>query len=408
MIDQDNAYLWTDGRYFTQAEQELNEEWTLMRSGEPNVLEPAPLVVDECKSHSTEYMMTIGVDSSFITASDALRLQYAFTSASANIVLQPIDVSVNPVDDIWNEEAKEAATDDRTDEVTQGKPTYPTCFVDVHPIEFAGQSHQAKIALLQAKIAEQNAFATVITKLDEIAWLYNIRGRDIPCNPVAICYAVVTLDEAHLFINPVKLGSHESQCKRHLLSADIQLHPYGDIDGFLNELYHTCVEKEAKVLVDATQINWKLYNILNQGATSDSNYNVVVNHPSLLLLPKAIKNDIEIEGAKQAHIRDGAALTAFFHWLESYYCNLGSRSVVGENHPLMLTEYDVCQKLEQFRKKVAYHCYPSFDTIAGYGDNGAIVHYRPTLQKSKVVGVSSMLLIDSGAQYLDGTTDVTR
>ena len=164
----------------------------------------------------------------------------------------------------------------------------------------------------------------VITKLDEIAWLYNIRGADIPCNPVAICYAVVTLNEAHLFINPIKLGSHESECKKHLIAGGIQLHSYKDIDNYLLKLCNNIKlnKKNEKILIDITQINWKLYKILN-----DSNEDIIKNQPSLISLPKAIKNPVEIEGMRQAHIRDGVALTAFFCWLETYYCNLGTHYI---------------------------------------------------------------------------------
>jgi Xaa-Pro aminopeptidase len=221
----------------------------------------------------------------------------------------------------------------------------------------------------------------------QIAWLLNIRGSDVDYNPVVTSYVVVTLEKAHFFVDERKLGGgdHASSLLEHF-ATDVVLHPYEEVERFL-----MFVTTQGKVLADPMQLNWRLYKAL--GAS-------VVDKTSLLTLPKSIKNAVELKGIRECHIRDGAALTAFLCWLEN---------AVAVN-PGTLTEYDVTVKIEEFRRKAALHAYPSFPTIAGYASNGAIIHYKPEAASAATLfnGPESMFLLDSGAQYFDGTTDVTR
>jgi Xaa-Pro aminopeptidase len=388
LIGEEKAYLWTDARYFLQAETELSgrpdgESWELMRSGQRGVLEPGPFLVNlHAKSTAP---VKVGVDSSFITAAAALALVTAFKGTQLELV--PVK-GANLVDRVWAMDPS----------CPQSSTTVVPCVP--HPVRYAGKTHSEKIGLLQAQLRESNAYATVVSMLDEVAWLFNIRGGDVPCNPVSLCYAVVTVADAHIFIDQRKLlrsTNPETDIHSHLAGAGIQVHSYEDVDSFLWELYQDCERVERKVFCDFNHINYSIYTILSRGGKG-----VLINNPSLIALPKAIKNAAEVEGAREAHVRDGVALTAFLYWLEERYSDPDASTVA------LLTEFEVGEVLEGFRTKVALFRNPSFETIAGYGPNGAIVHYRAKENDSLVVGTGSFLLLDSGGQYLDGTTDVTR
>lgn len=377
LIGEEKAYLWTDGRYFLQAETELagrpaGEEWELMRSGQPGVLEPGPFLAKlyataatatTLNSSSALESVKVGVDPSYITAAAALAIRTAFKGTS--VELTPV-VGSNPVDLVWalDPESPHAQTQTETERLSKSSivPCVP------YSVRYAGVTHNEKIGMIQSKLRQCHAHAMVVSMLDEVAWLYNIRGGDVPCNPVSICYAVVTTNSAHLFIDHRKMvrsADPRGDIFSHLAGADIQVHPYSTIDSFLSELYADCLRTGKHVLCDLNQINFNLYSVLSGGGGNDSGSadSVIVNRPSLITLPKAIKNAVEIEGARQAHIRDGVALTAFLYWLEQQYNDPSSPTV---------TEYKVGEILEGFRKRVALFRNPSFETIAGYGENGKI------------------------------------
>ena len=228
-------------------------------------------------------------------------------------------------------------------------------------------THTEKIGMIRGEMRECGAHATVISMLDEVAWLYNIRGGDVPCNPVSICYAVVTAEKAHLFIDERKLvrsADPKSNIFSHLAAADISVHPYEEIDAFLLQLYEFCALHNHVVFCDHNQLNYRLYSVLTGQATSTkpaASTTVLENRPSLISLPKAVKNEVEVEGTRQAHIRDGVALSAFLYWLEARYADPTAPR---------LTECEADGVLEGFRKRVALFRHPSFETIAGYGANG--------------------------------------
>lgn len=224
----------------------------------------------------------------------------------------------------------------------------------------------------------------------QIAWLFNIRGSDIAFNPVTLSYAVITLDRAHLFIDHTKVL--DPVISAHLAEGQVMLHNYDEIEGFLK-----AEAKLGKVIFDPVQLNWKLCQAIE---SSNEHGNSVLRMTSPITMMKAVKNDSELEGIRQCHIRDGAALTAFLCWLEKTV----------KTDQIKITEYDVALKIEEYRGKAGFHVGPSFSTIAGFGENGAIIHYKPSKATAAVLrtGPGSMFLLDSGAQYLDGTTDVTR
>eukprot|EP01041_Mallomonas_annulata_P001952 gene1952-3790_t len=344
LITLNKAFLWTDGRYFLQAAKELSPDWTLMRSGDPGVLE-----LDDWLCANLSQGQKIGVDPLLIS-----------TSAAQALVkkLEPFGISLealasNPVDQVWG----------------AARPKPPCTPVKVHDMAYAGISYQDKIKNIRNDIKLLNADSMVISMLDEIAWLFNIRGADVKYNPVVVSYAIITSQSSHLFVNSNKIGH---VILHHL--SDVQLHCYDEIESFLTSQRNLL----GKILIDPAQLNWKLYNIVQDCA---------IVKPSPVTLPKSLKNKEELDSFRDCHVRDGAALTAFLHWLET---SLTTGSSSGEEG--VITEYLVTRKIEEFRGRDPRHVFPSFGTIAGYGSNG----------------LDSLFLLDSGAQYLDGTTDVTR
>lgn len=209
---------------------------------------------------------------------------------------------------------------------------------------------------------------------------------------MALAYVVVTLDGAHFFIDSNKLT--EPSVSEHLSTGGIVLHPYESIEEFVIEQAHL-----GKVLVDPTQLNWRLYGAI-QTCSNGKDHSTLIEVASPISLLKSVKNSAELAGIRASHVRDGAALTAFLCWLEGAVTAEGS----------CVTEYDVATTIETFRKRAGKHMGPSFDTIAGFAANGAIIHYKPEKATAATLrtGDGAMFLLDSGGQYLDGTTDVTR
>ena len=365
LVTRDKALCWTDGRYFLQASQELESScWTLMRSGEPGVLELNEWIVANMPENSV-----VGVDGFLMTDSQAVAMNGALKGKG--IALKMVEGG-NPVDAVWNALGKQ--------------PAAPSAAVTVNA-KFAGQSHEEKIAAIQLKLKStpKSPSCFVVSMLDEIVWLFNIRGADVDYNPVVLAYAVVlAVGGAHLFIDASKLSK---EAVEHL-GPSVTLHPYEDVETFLRT--YTSQTPGAVVGVDPSQLNWRLCRSLGPSA---------IHHMvSPLTLAKAIKNPVELDGIRAAHVRDGVALTAFLHWLETTV----------KAKPLSITEYDVAVKIEEFRGKMSMHVCPSFPTIAGYGPNGAIIHYKPEKDTAAAIGTDGLFLLDSGAQYQDGTTDVTR
>ena len=285
VITQTEALLWTDGRYFLQAERELAAEWTLMRMLDPGV----PEVQDWLRSKAD--IEVVGVDASLFSVAQAKKLQEFLAPKSLRAI-------VNPVDRAWGAE----------------QPPMPKSPVYVQPLEFAGVPWQEKVRQLQSALIAGEAAAVVVSMLDEVAWLFNIRGGDIEFNPVTVAYAVVTQSSAHLFVDEEKL---DNTVKEHL--RGVELHPYVDIHAFLRSL------ADQIVWADDSQNSWSIGMSLGGALRSK---------PSLIALPKSIKNEAELRGIRAAHIRDGVALTAFLHWL--------NREVTAGS---TLTEHDVALKI---------------------------------------------------------------
>ena len=241
-----------------------------------------------------------------------------------------------------------------------------------YPLEYAGKSSKDKFADIVKIMESKSADYLLITKSDSICWLLNIRGNDVDFNPVTHGYIILTKEKIHFFTNIEKAKN-----------LNIETFPEEDIEKFI-----LSIPKKKKVMYDSSSMSEYFVGLFDKAQM------IHVKHDDPVTLPKAIKNDVEIEHAKKGHIKDGRALSKFFKWLEKNASNE--------------TEYSISVKLEEFRAQEENFITPSFPTIAGFKENGAIIHYRPHPEKSKTLQSEGMLLIDSGAQYLGCTTDVTR
>ena len=354
VILKDKAAVFVDGRYTLQVRDQVDqaafEIRDLVEGGVPAYLESA-----------AAEGQVIGYDPR-LHSPDALdRLKAAVRKAGA--VLRP--VSPNPLDTAWG----------------QARPPQPAAPVAPHPLQYSGEDSASKRHRLAEGLAAHGAEAAVITAPASIAWLFNVRGGDVIRSPLPIGQAILNADgSARLFLDPQKVTPDLPAW----LGNEVRLETPGDLPQALTEL------RGKTVLVDPGQSSsWYFAALGSAGAT-------VQRGEDPCVLPRACKNAVEIEGTKRAHARDGAALTRFLHWV----------ATEGQVNPP--DEIEAVSRLESFREETGALKDLSFDTIAGAASNGAIVHYRPTERLNKRAEKGSLLLVDSGAQYLDGTTDVTR
>jgi len=316
----------------------------------------------------------VGVDPAVITASESRKLSDKIKK-KGGAELKP--VSENLVDTVWGKD----------------KPARPNEKVIVLDVKYAGKKFEDKIEELRKELEKKKSAGMVISMLDEIAWLFNLRGSDIPYNPVFFSYAVVTPTDVTLYVDDSKL---DEEVKKHL--GDVKIRPYEAIFGDITAL-STAESKDAdtdekkpqpKFLI-STKASWALSEALGGGDKVDELRSPVGD-------AKAVKNETELEGMRQCHIRDGAALSEFFAWLED---QLITKSAT-------LDEVAAADKLEAIRSKHDLFKGLSFDTISSTGPNAAVIHYKPEPGSCSVIDPKAIYLCDSGAQFLDGTTDTTR
>lgn len=357
IISEFQAALFTDGRYFLQASQQLDKNWTLMKVGLPGVPTWQDWIVEQAKEGKT-----VGVDASLISFCDAMTLTKKLALESK---AKLVSVQKNLVDEVWSKDRPP-------------RPCYP---IIVHPIQFSGEESIKKISKLRKNLQEKKAYGFLLTMLDDIAWLFNLRGTDIPYNPVFFAYALVTENKVILYVDSTKL---DDQAKEHINFAEIK--PYKNIFRELIDLREELGEKKI-ILSDVA--SWAL-------ATALGEANIEISR-SPVSEEKTIKNQKEIEGMRNCHIRDGVALVKFFAWLEEFLKN-GN----------VLDEVDAANQLESYRKEQTHFVGLSFPTISSTGKNAAIIHYKPEKSSCSYIDINQIYLCDSGAQYRDGTTDVTR
>ena len=348
VVGLDGAWLWADGRYWLAAERELDPSaFTLMRQGQHTVPSIARFLADVGANRK------VGYDPALHSPAEAKELSDAISAAGGTLVA----LSDNLIDLIWAD-----------------RPALPAAPVEVWPELYSGKSVADKLADLRKGIAALGCEHLVITTLDEIAWTFDIRGSDVDFNPVTIAWAIVSHDAATLFIAPSKMNHSVAA---HLAAAHVVTAPYEAFDEALTTL-------TGRVLVDKDNGNQAILDRLT--------HNGIRHHlaRSPVMLARAKKNATEIHGMRQAHVRDGVAVTRFLAWLEGNWRGL--------------TEVSVADHLEAFREENERFRGLSFDTIAGYADHGAIVHYRASAATDQPLGDETLFLLDSGAQYLDGTT----
>jgi len=354
VIFQDKAAIFVDGRYTLQVRDQVDaatfEIRDIMDGGVGAYLETA-----------ARPGQAIGYDPRLHSPDALERLKSAAAKAGAKLKA----ASVNPLDLAWG----------------AARPEQPAAPVTPHPLEYAGEESSAKRKRIGAGLTPQGAAAAVLTAPASLAWLFNIRGGDVIRSPLPLGQAVLSADgTAQLFLDPRKVTPDLPAW----LGNDVMLAPPEDLPQALADL------KGQTVLVDPAQSSAWYFDALGAAGAA------VLRGEDPCALPRACKNKVEIEGTRAAHVRDGAALTRFLHWL----------ATDGQITPP--DEITAVRKLEAFREATGALKDLSFDTIAGAGGNGAIVHYRPTERLNKTAETGSLMLIDSGAQYLDGTTDVTR
>ena len=352
VVTMNEAALWTDSRYFIAAAEQLQgTEFVLMRErveGTPPVTE----WLGQCLAHNTH--ARVGIDGMVNTAAEVDALKGVFDLVT----------DVDPLATIWTD-----------------RPAIPDAPVVIYPLEYAGEDVSSKLCRIRQALAELQADATLVTTLDDIAWTLNLRGSDVHCNPVFVAYLLITANGATLFVDARKVGD---RVRDYLKAYGVETADYDRVGEYLRKM------DGETMLLDPNEVNYSLWNAVGCAVKAGS---------SPIPAMKAVKNEREMEGFRRAMERDGVAMVKFLKWLDGKMDD----GEVGE-----LTECSVDRQLTAFRAEQPLFRGISFDTIAGYGAHGAIVHYEATEESDAALQPRGLLLLDSGAQYLDGTTDITR
>ncbi|KAK9446696.1 peptidase M24, structural domain-containing protein [Limtongia smithiae] len=361
IVTASKAALATDGRYFLQAETELDSNWELLKQGLPDVP-----TWQEWALREAEGGKNVGVDATLISADQAKSLTEKLASRKGGSL---IGMDVNLIDLVWADK----------------QPLRPKAPLQILGLEFAGKPFETKLADIRKDIEKYKGSGLIVSMLDEIAWLFNLRGDDIPFNPVFFSYAFITPTTATLYIDEDKV----TEKVRAYLGDAVTIKPYNAIFEDVKVFGEISASAESKVLVTSSA-SWAL-----SKSFDESKLTTLKTAP--IEAAKAVKNETEIKGMRASHVRDGAAQIKYFAWLEKVL-----------NSNVVLDEVDVADKLEEFRKEQKNFVGLSFPTISSTGSNGAIIHYQPEKKTCAVVEKSKVYLCDSGAQFLDGTTDSTR
>lgn len=351
-----SAALWTDSRYFLAAEEQLaGTEFQLMRErmeGTPGIAEW--IAAELSDADSTE----IGVDGMCMTYADVSDLKTELKHNGGITVRTNLDI----LDRVWTD-----------------RPSVPLNPVRIQPLEYAGESCRDKLGRIRSSLLRRGACGMLMTQLDDIAWTLNLRGTDVHCTPVFVAWLIVAEEVAVLYIKDEKLSPEVID---YLHAEGVAVDDYDNIIDALNSY------DGYTLLIDPATTNYTLSQLRG-------NFNLV-SAPSPVPEMKAVKNEVECNGFRNAMLRDGVAMVKFLKWLEEAVPRGGE------------TELSVSAKLRQLRAEQPLFMDESFDTIAGYEEHGAIVHYEPSPESDVALRPEGFLLLDSGAQYLDGTTDITR
>ena len=355
IVTQEEAGLWTDGRYFIQAEAQLKGSTVkLFKMAQEGVPTTAEYLYDNIPKGGT-----LGFDGRVVSSKEGANLSEKLAEKDIKI-----EYEYDLIDMIWED-----------------RPALSDSKAFLLDVKYTGESFSSKLARLREKMKQLSTTCHVITSLDDIAWLFNIRGGDVEFNPVVLSYAVVTLDKVYLFVDENKLND---EINSEFVKENVVIKPYNDIYEFVKG-----IESSEVVLIDGTKINYAVYNNIPEDVKKVDQHN-----PTLFF--KAVKNEVELKNIRNSHIKDGVAFTKFMYWLKN---NVGK---------IEITEISASQKLEDLRREQEGFFEPSFSTIAGYKEHAAMMHYSATPETDYKLEAEGMFLIDSGGQYYDGTTDITR
>ena len=355
VVTMDEAGLWTDGRYFIQAENQLkNTGIKLFKMGEEGVPTTQEFICEKLSKGST-----LGFDGRLISANEGKSLEEKLKEKNVSIKYE-----YDLVDRVWND-----------------RPSLSNEKAFLLKVNYAGETFSSKLERLREVMKEKNVTSHIITTLDDIAWLFNIRGRDVKYTPVVLSYAIITLDEVYLFIDENKLNE---EIINELKTENVIIKKYDDIYEFVKTM-----DKTETVLLDDGKVSYSIYNNLPNEVQKIKEPNPTMNF-------KAVKNNIELDNVRNSHLKDGIAFTKFMYWLKN--------NVV----KIEISEISASEKLEELRRAQEGFIEPSFATIAGYREHAAMMHYSATPESDYKLEASDLFLIDSGGQYFDGTTDITR
>lgn len=355
VVSQEEVGLWTDGRYFTQAENQLKGSGIkLFKMGEEGVVTYSQYIIKNIKVGDT-----LGFDSKVLATSIVLGFKK----------------------DLIEKKIKLNGDYDLVGELWENRPALSQSEVFILEEKYSGESTESKLGRIRNIIEKENCDINILTSLDDIAWIFNLRGSDVKNNPVNLAYAVITIDRAVLYINERKLNS---KVERYLYENNIEVRDYFEIYEDMERISNSNI-----IMMDLNKVNYDIYRKLNPGIK-------IVNKENPSTLMKACKNATELQNLRNSHIKDGVAVTKFMYWLKN---NIGKENI---------TELSATKKLESLRKEQELYIGPSFDTIAAYEVNAAMMHYKASEISDKRLEAKNMFLVDSGGQYYDGTTDVTR
>lgn len=356
IITADKAGLWTDSRYFLQASTQLEGTGIELFK----MMLPETPTIPEFLTHELKEGQTVGLNGETYSLADARSLEKALAEKEIKL-----NTNASLIDPIWKE-----------------RPAIPEAPMFEMPIELSGKSTEDKLIDINKMLHKAGADCTILSALDEVAWTFNIRGTDVAYNPVVISYAFVSEKESVLFVNPKKIPAEIAE---HLKKEGVTLADYGMLATFLSRL-----PERTRVFIDSKRTNVAIYNALPKSS-------ILIEGISPTNHLKSIKNEAEIKGFRNAVLKDGIAMTKFYFWLEK-------RLKAGEK----VTELSAAAKLTALRSEQPQYVMDSFASISSYGPHGAVVHYSPTPETDTELKTDSLYLLDSGAQYLDGTTDITR
>jgi len=353
VITEKEAHLWVDGRYFLQGEQQIQgTEYILERMGEPGVKTYTQWICDNVKSGDT-----VSFNGKVFTVSQLHDLEEAFEEKG---------IKTKPEEDIF-------------DIIWKDRPTMPNNKIFIHEDSYAGKTVEEKLTLVKEEMKNINVNNLLLASLDDIAWLLNLRGGDVECNPVFLSYFLISDDKYILYVDKEKLNEKIINL---LSSKSISIKDYNDIVSDLKLI-------KGNITFDPSKTNVWLKESINKEVNTIEKRNITTDL-------KARKNSVELKNIENAHIKDGIAMVKFIKWVKE---NVNNEEI---------TEISAAEKLKKLRAEGEEFIDISFDTIAGYGPHGAIIHYKASEESSLKLQPKGLFLVDSGAQYLDGTTDITR